>query len=102
MCYGGCDCQRCSGEPPVIKKSDRQQCSDDWKEHMSWLKVHERKNNDPMVIFHKEYEGFEALADVERDVGEAFNGDYNPKSSILMGEYQGTVTVTITYTPEKL
>jgi hypothetical protein len=37
MCYGGCDCQRCSGEPPVIKKSDRQQCSDDWQEHIDWL-----------------------------------------------------------------
>ena len=31
MCYGGCDCQRCSGEPPVLK-SDRQLCSDDWKD----------------------------------------------------------------------
>jgi hypothetical protein len=32
MCYGGCDCRRCSGEPIAPKKSDRQQCSDDWAE----------------------------------------------------------------------
>lgn len=31
-CYGGCDCQRCSGEPTEPKKSDKQICSDDWDE----------------------------------------------------------------------
>jgi len=23
MCYGGCDCRRCGGDPPVIKNADR-------------------------------------------------------------------------------
>jgi len=91
MCYGGCDCQRCSGEPPIIRKSDRQQCSDDWKELTS---------KKPIVIFDKNYEGFEAMADINRDISEAFDGDYNPKSTILSGEFQGTVAITITYTPK--
>lgn len=92
MCYGGCDCRRCSGEPPVIKKSDRQQCSDDWKELTS---------KKPVVIFDKNYEGFEALYDMDRDVCEAVDADCNPKAKkVLRGEYEGTVRVTITYIPK--
>jgi len=75
----------------MAKKSDRQQCSDDWKELTA---------KRPKVIFTKDYEGVESLYDLGRDVSEAVDDDYNPKAKILMGEFQGTVTVTITYTPE--
>jgi hypothetical protein len=70
------------------KKSDRQQCSDDWKELTS--KKH-------TIIFNKKYVGFESLYDMERDICEAIDSDNN---SVLIGEYQGTVHVLITYTPK--
>jgi hypothetical protein len=52
-----------------------------------------------MVLFQKDYVGFEALADIERDVTEALDSAYNPyeAASILEGEYQGTLRVTITW-----
>jgi hypothetical protein len=76
----------------MAKKSDRQQCSDDWKELTA---------KRPKVIFKKEYVGFEAIADIDRDVCEAFDTDFNPLAEQIPDEHQGTVTVTITYTPEK-
>lgn len=71
--------------------SDRQQCSDDWKEMIA---------SRPRVIFQKKYGGFESLYDIERDISEAFNPDFNPAAKDIPGEFQGTVQVTITYTPE--
>ena len=53
-----------------------------------------------MVLFQKDYVGFEALADIERDLSEALDSDSNPAAAIRQGEYQGTVRVTITYEPE--
>jgi len=53
-----------------------------------------------MVLFQKDYVGFEALYDLGRDVSEAIDSAYNPAAAILQGEYQGTVRVTITYEPE--
>lgn len=76
----------------MAKKSDRQQCSDDWKELTA---------KRPKVIFTKDYEGFESLYDLGRDVCEAVDAVYNPQATVLEDEFQGTVRVTITYTPEK-
>ena len=75
-----------------MKKSDRQQCSDDWKELTP---------KTPIVIFEQEYEGFEAAADIGRDVYEAFDSNFNPPAEALPPEFQGTITVTIHYTPPK-
>lgn len=111
MCYGGGDCQRCRGEPPVIKKSDRQQCRDDVVEHVGWLKgqqltgvaagVNGGKSMLPIVLFEQTYEGVEAAADIGRDVYEAFDPDFNPPVASLPDECQGTITVTIHDTPLK-
>jgi len=74
------------------KKSDRQQCSDDWKDFIS---------NKPVVIFDKKYEGFESLYDLDRDVCEAVDADFNPLAKKhLAGEYEGTVQVIMVYTPK--
>jgi hypothetical protein len=51
------------------------------------------------IIFAQEYHGFESLADIERDVGEALSADFNPLMDDVPGEFQGTITVTIHYTP---
>jgi len=82
----------------MAKKSDRQQCSDDWQDHLAWL---EKNKHNAIPIFTKDYEGFEAMADIGRDVEEAFDPDFNPQAEQLPCEHQGIVTVTITYTPEK-
>lgn len=91
MCYGGCDCQRCSGEPPTLKKNDRQQCSDDWGELTS---------HTPKVIFEKDYIGFESLYDWERDLLETLQLDLNPKAYMVQGKFRGTMRVVVTYIPE--
>lgn len=49
------------------------------------------------LIFKKEYEGFESLSDIGRDVSEAFDKDFNPDVAFLPGEFQGTVRVIIEY-----
>lgn len=46
-----------------------------------------------IVILRREYGGFESIADLDRDVYEAIEGADIP------GEFQGTMTVTITYEP---
>ncbi len=53
-------------------------------------------------IFSKKYNGFEALSDVDRDVSEAFNPHFNIAMQDIPGEFEGTMTVVITYTgPEE-
>jgi hypothetical protein len=74
-----------------MKKSDRQQTSDDWKELTS---------NKPVIIFDKKYEGFESLYDLDRDICEAVDPDFNPLAKMLAGEYEGTVQVIMVYTPK--
>lgn len=44
------------------------------------------------VIFHKEYFGFEDLADLERDISEMWDDNED-----IPGEFEGTVKVTIEY-----
>jgi hypothetical protein len=46
------------------------------------------------VLLSKTYHGFEDAADLDRDVSEIFMGRDD-----IPGEFQGTITVTITYTP---
>lgn len=55
-----------------------------------------------VVIFNQEYVGFEALFDIKRDVSEAIViTSINPLDvGIPDGEFRGTITVTMTYTPE--
>lgn len=53
------------------------------------------------VIFQKKYVGFESLYDIERDISEAFDTDFNPAAKDIPGEFQGTIQVTMTYTPEE-
>lgn len=50
-----------------------------------------------MITFTREYHGFESAADIERDVSELFD---NPGFAQIPGEFQGTIKVVITYTPE--
>ena len=48
-------------------------------------------------IFNKDYEGFESLYDIQRDVIECFDPAFNEEAKDIPGEFQGTVNVTITY-----
>lgn len=56
------------------------------------------------VVFKKDYDG-ESLYDVERDVMESFDENYNPiVKDIPQDQYgiqKGTFTVTITWNPEE-
>lgn len=50
------------------------------------------------VTFKKDYVGFESCSDIERDILEHWNENFNPAAKAYeSGEFQGTVTVTITY-----
>jgi hypothetical protein len=55
----------------------------------------------PTVIWSHKYHGFESLSDLERDITEAFDDRFNPAAKVIPGEFQGTVKVTIEYTPEE-
>jgi hypothetical protein len=48
-------------------------------------------------IFEKNYEGFESLSDIERDISECFDERFNEQMKFIPAEFQGTLTVTITY-----
>lgn len=54
-----------------------------------------------ITIFEKTYEGCEDAIDVFRDVGECFDGRFNPVMKQIPGEFQGTMRVTITYEPSE-
>ena len=56
--------------------------------------------SEPVVIFKQDFIGWESLQDWDRDMSEAVQSDYNPEASVLMGEFEGTLTVTMTYTPK--
>jgi hypothetical protein len=56
-------------------------------------------DNKKQVIYSREYHGFESLSDIGRDVEEAFDANFNPLMDDIPGEFQGTMTVTITFTP---
>lgn len=50
------------------------------------------------MVFHKEYDGFESLADLNRDASEAFDESINEGATLLPdGEFDGTVTMILTY-----
>lgn len=53
------------------------------------------------IIWQKSYHGFEATSDLERDISESLNSDYNDKVKDIPGEFQGTLKVTIEYIPEE-
>mgnify|MGYP001565000311 CR=1 FL=1 len=55
---------------------------------------------EPILIFEQEWDGFESLYDLGRDVHEAFDRRFNPAVEQLPGEFQVTVTVTITPSKE--
>lgn len=50
------------------------------------------------IIFQKEYDGFESLADMERDIFECFDPRFNPDVKEIPDKFEGTVKVTIEYT----
>ena len=54
-------------------------------------------------IFRKEYSG-EDINDLERDVSEAFDSDYNPVADVCTkdehGFINGTIVVTMTWVPD--
>lgn len=50
------------------------------------------------VIFKKEYHGFEDIYDLDRDISEMWD---EPAAKTIPGEFQGTLTVTVEYTPSK-
>lgn len=52
-----------------------------------------------IVILDNEYHGFEAAVDIERDISEMFQYPNDPAVHDIPGEYQGTIRVTVTYTP---
>lgn len=54
-----------------------------------------------MLIFEKDYEGFESLSDIERDIIECFDPQFNEKAKDIPSEFEGTVKVVITYTPDE-
>jgi len=50
-----------------------------------------------VIIFKKSYHGFEDAVDIDRDISEMWDGT---KELGIPGDFEGTVTVTVTYTPE--
>ena len=55
-----------------------------------------------MVIFKKEYSGFEDSYDVDRDVSEAMDADFNPIWKTIGGEWLGTLKIIIEYVDENI
>jgi hypothetical protein len=53
-----------------------------------------------IMLFTKTYHGFEHFYDYFRDVHEAVDPAFNPAMKGIPGEFQGKVTVTVTYEPE--
>jgi hypothetical protein len=50
-----------------------------------------------MLIFEKEYQGFEDASDLQRDIIECLDPDFNPKAKEIEPEFQGIIKVTIEY-----
>lgn len=50
-----------------------------------------------MIVFKKDYEGFESLYDIERDVIECFDPRFNNLAKNIPSEFEGTIKVTIEY-----
>ena len=57
-----------------------------------------------MILHKKDYSG-ESLSDLERDVNECFDGDFNPPSLEIpkdqYGFHKGTFRVTVEWIPEE-
>ena len=49
------------------------------------------------IIFNKDYCGFEDICDLDRDISEAFDRDFNPEMKNIPLEFMGTMRVTIEY-----
>lgn len=52
-------------------------------------------------IWSKDYHGFESLYDLERDISECLDKDFNPQAKLLPSEFNGIVRVVIEYLPSK-
>lgn len=54
------------------------------------------------VVWEKEYEGFESTSDIERDISELWRDvdDNLPANFVIPGDFQGRMTITITYKGE--
>ena len=49
------------------------------------------------VIFIREYEGFESISDIQRDVIECFDESFNKLAEGLPSEFRSKITLKITY-----
>ena len=50
-----------------------------------------------MIFFEKEYNGFEDIYDLERDIMEALDPSFNEKAKNIPDEFQGTIKVIMKY-----
>jgi len=52
------------------------------------------------IIFENDYHGFESISDIERDICEALNPNFNDKARDIPGEFSGTIRLTMEYIDE--
>lgn len=56
------------------------------------------------TIFEKEYDG-ESIVDINRDIMESFDPDFNPRADVIpndeYGFHQGTFKVTVVWSPDE-
>lgn len=57
--------------------------------------------SESVLIFEKDYEGFESCYDLQRDMIEAFDPRFNDGAKNLSPEFNGTLTVKMTYKEEQ-
>ena len=59
------------------------------------------KQQSKTIIFNKEYNGFEDTYDIDRDLHEMWDSDFNELVKDIPDEFQGTVEITVTYEEEE-
>lgn len=52
------------------------------------------------VIFEKEYHGFEAWSDIDRDISEMLDSAYNPEVEDIESESNGMIKIVVTFESE--
>ncbi len=50
-----------------------------------------------LMIFIKEYHGFESCYDIGRDIHEMFDPRFNPDIKGIDPEFEGTIKIEVTY-----
>lgn len=49
------------------------------------------------IIYKEHYHGWESLQDFDRDMHEMFDPRFNPDIKGIPEDFQGTITITVTY-----